>query len=141
MSINEFSTAVKKGEKAPEGLMKAAVFRGKGKLSLEYKPIPKAGPNEVIIRTTSTTICGTDIHILHGEHPVQEGCVLGHEHVGIIHEIGEGIEGFSIGDRVMCGSCTPCGICYYCQKGLPSQMHSVQKEIITILGDGGLEIL
>ncbi|WP_205620121.1 zinc-binding dehydrogenase [Cohnella thermotolerans] len=108
-------------EPAPEGFMKAVVYRGTGKPALEYKPIPRAGAGEVVIKTTSTTICGTDIHILHGEHPVEEGRVLGHEHVGIIHEIGEGIQGFSVGDRVMCGSCTPCGICYYCQKGLPSQ--------------------
>lgn len=112
---------VKKGEPVPEGLMKAVIYRGTRQPVLEYKPIPKAGPNEVVIRTTSTTICGTDIHILHKEHPVEEGRVLGHEHVGIVHEIGEGIRGISVGDRVMCGSCTPCGLCYYCQKGLSPQ--------------------
>lgn len=119
--LDEVALKVKKGEPAPEGLMKAVVFRGIGQPVLEYKPIPKAGPNEVVIKTTSTTICGTDIHILHGEHPVEEGRVLGHEHVGIVHEIGEGIQGISVGDRVMCGSCTPCGLCYYCQKGLSAQ--------------------
>ncbi|WP_211236999.1 zinc-binding dehydrogenase [Aneurinibacillus terranovensis] len=110
-----------KGKPAANGFMKAVVFRGIGKPVLEYKPIPKAGPNEVVIKTTSTTICGTDIHILHGEHPVEDGRVLGHEHVGVVHEIGEGVLGVSVGDRVICGSCTPCGTCYYCQKGLPSQ--------------------
>lgn len=114
-------TAVMKGEPAPEGYMKAAVFRGIGKLSLEYKPMPKAGFGEVVIRTTSTTICGTDIHILHGEHPVADGRTLGHEHVGVVHEVGEGVTGVSVGERVMCGSCTPCGLCYYCQTGLSSQ--------------------
>ncbi|WP_248929638.1 zinc-binding dehydrogenase [Paenibacillus hamazuiensis] len=122
MTIADYTAEkVIKGVPAPDGWMKAVVFRGIGKPVLEYKPIPKAGPGEVVIRTTSTTICGTDIHILHGEHPVDEGRVLGHEHVGVIHEIGEGIRGFRVGDRVMCGSCTPCGQCYYCQKGLSSQ--------------------
>lgn len=112
---------VKKGELSPEGYMKATVFRGVGNIALEYRPIPKANYGEVVIKTTSTTICGTDIHILHGEHPVENGRILGHEHVGIVHEIGEGVEGITIGERVMCGSCTPCGECYFCQKGLSSQ--------------------
>ncbi|WP_199256758.1 zinc-binding dehydrogenase [Alteribacillus sp. YIM 98480] len=119
--MNILSEDVKKGVPAPEGYMKAAVYKGHKDLKLVYKPIPKAEPGEVVIKTTSTTICGTDIHILHGEHPVEENRTLGHEHVGIIHEIGEGVEGVNIGDRVMCGSCTPCGSCFYCQKGLPSQ--------------------
>ncbi|MFY0545643.1 zinc-binding dehydrogenase [Brevibacillus sp. H7] len=121
MSVNLDTVLAQKGVPAPEGYMKAAVFRGIGKLQLEYKPIPKAGPGEVVIRTTATTICGTDIHILHGEHPVEIGRVLGHEHVGVVHEIGEGVKGVKVGDRVMCGSCTPCGNCYYCQKNLPAQ--------------------
>ncbi|MCM3162241.1 zinc-binding dehydrogenase [Metabacillus litoralis] len=120
MRIEELD-AVKKGKPAPEGYMKAAVFSEVGKIELQYKSIPKAGPGEIVIKTTSTTICGTDIHILLGEHPVEENRTLGHEHVGIVYEIGEGVEGIQIGERVMCGSCTPCGSCYYCQKNLPSQ--------------------
>lgn len=101
--------------------MKALVFKDVHQLEVVKKEKPKAGPGEVVIKTTATTICGTDIHIVHGEHPVESGRTLGHEHVGIIHEIGEGVEGFNVGDRVMSGSCTPCGTCFYCQKGLSSQ--------------------
>ncbi|CAN7598275.1 zinc-binding dehydrogenase [Peribacillus frigoritolerans] len=122
---------VKKGIPAPEGYMKAAVFKEIGKLDLQYKSIPKAGPGEVVIRTTSTTICGTDIHILHGEHPVEENRTLGHEHVGVVHEIGAGVQGISIGERVMCGSCTPCGSCYYCQKNLSSQCIGPENDFTT----------
>ncbi|MDQ0217735.1 zinc-binding dehydrogenase [Peribacillus cavernae] len=116
-----YSSDVRKGEQAPESMMKSAVYRGVGKLSMEYKPIPKAGLNEVVIRTTSTTVCGTDIHILHGEHWVEDGRIMGHEHVGIVHEVGEGLEGITVGDRVMCSSNTPCGTCFYCQKGMAAQ--------------------
>ncbi|WP_424767556.1 zinc-binding dehydrogenase [Paenibacillus sp. sgz302251] len=116
-----YRSEVKKGEPAPEGMMKAVVYRGKGNLALEYRPIPKAGMGEVVIRTTATTVCGTDIHILHGEHWVEDGRILGHEHVGIVHEVGAGIEGISVGDTVMCSSNTPCGTCFYCQKGIPAQ--------------------
>lgn len=119
--MNTIQLNVQKGLKAPEGMMKAVVYKGVGQVELQYKPIPKALPGEVVIRTTATTICGTDIHILHGEHPVEENRTLGHEHVGVIHEIGEGVTGAAVGERVMCGSCTPCGNCYYCQKNVPSQ--------------------
>lgn len=112
---------VLKGANAPEGYMKATVFKSVGSIELVYKKIPKAKPGEVIIKTTATTICGTDIHIIHGEHPVEPNRTLGHEHVGIVHEIGEGVEGINVGDRVMSGSCTPCGTCFYCQKNLSSQ--------------------
>ncbi|MCA1203693.1 zinc-binding dehydrogenase [Priestia flexa] len=112
---------VQKGVKAPVGLMKAVVYEGYKKIGLCYKEIPKAGYGEVVIKTTATTICGTDVHIIHDEHPVERYRTLGHEHVGIVYEVGEGVEGVEIGERVMCGSCTPCGSCYYCQKNLSSQ--------------------
>lgn len=114
-------TPVQKGVNAPEGYMKATIFKSVGNLELVYKKIPKAKPGEVVIKTSATTICGTDIHIVHGEHPVEPNRTLGHEHVGIVYEVGEGVEGINVGDRVMSGSCTPCGTCYYCQKNLPSQ--------------------
>jgi alcohol dehydrogenase len=121
MTTSNYSNKIKSGQPAPEGMMKAVTFQGKDKIALEYKPIPKAGPNEVVIRTTATTVCGTDIHILKGEHWVEDGRILGHEHVGIVHEIGEGVQGIYVGERVMCSSNTPCGTCFYCQKGTPAQ--------------------
>ena len=94
------------------GVMKANVFRSPGQFGLEEKPIPLAGPGEVIVKVRLTTICGTDIHIIHGEYPVQPGLTIGHEAVGIIHEIGPGVIGYQIGQRVLVGAITPCGQCH-----------------------------
>ena len=67
-----------------------------------------------MIRITLTTICGTDLHILRGEYPVKPGLVIGHEPVGVIEELGEGLSGYKIGDRVLVGAITPCGQCRAC---------------------------
>lgn len=101
--------------------MRAAVFRGKNDIHLEEVPIPKAGPGQAVVRTTMTTICGTDVHILKGEYPVEDGRIVGHEPVGVIHELADDVVGFEIGDRVIVGAITPCGTCFYCQNGQSSQ--------------------
>jgi alcohol dehydrogenase len=101
--------------------MKALVFRGTGQISIEQVPIPKAGPGEAVIRVTLTTICGTDLHILKGEYPVKPGLTIGHEPVGVIHELGVGVSGYQIGDRVLVGAITPCGQCGFCLRGRWSQ--------------------
>jgi alcohol dehydrogenase len=101
--------------------MKALVFYGPGEISLETMPLPRARPGEVVIRVTLTTICGTDLHILKGEYPVEPGLVIGHEPVGVIHEIGEGVTGYQVGDRVLVGAITPCGQCNFCLGGDWSQ--------------------
>jgi alcohol dehydrogenase len=97
------------------------VFHGPGQISLETVPIPKARAGEVIIRVTLTTICGTDLHILKGEYPVRPGLIIGHEPVGVIHEIGDGVTGYEVGDRVLVGAITPCGQCNFCLSGNWSQ--------------------
>lgn len=79
--------------------MKALVFRGQNKIALDKRPVPKAGPGEAVIRVTLTTICGTDVHIVKGEYPVRPGMIIGHEAVGVIHELGPGVTGYEIGDR------------------------------------------
>jgi hypothetical protein len=86
--------------------MRALVFRGPNQIAVERVPIPKPGPGEAVIRVTLTTICGTDVHILKGEYPVQPGLVIGHEPVGVIHELGVGVTGYKIGDRVLVGAIT-----------------------------------
>jgi len=101
--------------------MRALMFHGPGQISLETVPIPKARSGEVVIRVTLTTICGTDLHILKGEYPVKPGLVIGHEPVGVIHEIGDGVTGYEIGDRVLVGAITPCGQCNFCLGGNWSQ--------------------
>ena len=104
--------------------MKAAAFNGKGGLSLEERatPVPRAG--EALIRITTTTICGTDVHIVKGEYPVRTGLILGHEPVGVIAALGDGLEPeYTIGQRVIVGAITPCGQCFYCLNSAHSQCH------------------
>jgi threonine dehydrogenase-like Zn-dependent dehydrogenase len=104
--------------------MKAVVFHGVNDIRVEEvaRPRPKAG--EAVIRITATTICGTDVHIVKGEYPVREGLILGHEPVGVIEELGEGLEGeYTPGQRVIVGAITPCGQCFYCLNGVHSQCH------------------
>lgn len=101
--------------------MKALVFRGPNQISVEQVPIPKPGPGQAVIRVTLTTICGTDLHILKGEYPVKPGLTIGHEPVGVIHELGIGVTDFKVGERVLVGAITPCGQCGYCLSGDWSQ--------------------
>jgi alcohol dehydrogenase len=101
--------------------MKAAVFLRPGKISLDEKPIPVAGPGEALIKITTTTICGTDVHILKGEFPVEAGRTIGHEPVGVIAELGAGVTGYSVGERVIVGAITPCGHCHPCLDGHQAQ--------------------
>jgi alcohol dehydrogenase len=101
--------------------MRAAVFQSKGKISIREVPRPEPGPGEALIKTTLTTICGTDIHILKAEYPVKEGLTIGHEPVGVIESLGVGVAGYSPGDRVIVGAITPCGQCGACLSGYGSQ--------------------
>ena len=95
--------------------MKAVVFRGKDQIAIEEVPRPIAGPGEAVIRITTTTICGTDVHIVRGEYPVKPGLIIGHEPVGVIEELGAGLErDYVVGQRVIAGAITPCGQCFYC---------------------------
>ena len=101
--------------------MRALVFRGPNQINLEHVPIPKPGPGEAVIRVTLTTICGTDVHIVNGEYPVKPGLTIGHEPVGVIHELGVGVTGYHVGERVLVGAITPCGQCGFCLNGRWSQ--------------------
>lgn len=101
--------------------MKAAVFVEKGRIVLEDKPIPDVGPNDALIRVTTTTICGTDVHIFKGEYPVAKGLTIGHEPVGVIEKLGASVKGFSEGQRVIAGAITPSGWSNACLCGFCSQ--------------------
>ncbi len=104
--------------------MKAVVFKGQNRIAVEEVPRPVAGPGEAVIRITTTTICGTDVHIVRGEYPVKPGLILGHEPVGVIEELGPGLDTlYAIGQRVIVGAITPCGQCFYCLNGVHSQCH------------------
>jgi alcohol dehydrogenase len=101
--------------------MKAAIFVEPGRIVLDEKPIPDVGPRDALMRITTTTICGTDIHILKGEYPVARGLTIGHEPVGIIEKLGSAVEGYHEGQRVIAGAITPSGHSYACLCGCGSQ--------------------
>ncbi|ASJ73643.1 NAD(P)-dependent alcohol dehydrogenase [Granulosicoccus antarcticus] len=101
--------------------MKALVFIEKDRIELEDKPIPDVGPNDALIRVTTTTICGTDVHILKGEYPVATGLTIGHEPVGIIEKLGSEVTGFEEGQRVIAGAISPSGYSNACLCGQWSQ--------------------
>jgi alcohol dehydrogenase len=101
--------------------MKALVFLAPGKIELLEKPVPCPGPTDALIRITTTTICGTDVHILKGEYPVRPGLTIGHEPVGAIEELGSAVTGYHVGQRVIAGAITPCGQCHSCLEGIHAQ--------------------
>ncbi len=101
--------------------MRANVFRGAGQFGIEEVALPRAGVGDAVIRMTLTTICGTDLHIVRGEYPVEPGLVIGHEFVGVIEELGAGVTGYAVGERVLVGAITPCGQCRACLSGRMSQ--------------------
>ena len=102
-------------------MMKAAVFVEKGRIALTDKPIPDVGPNDALVRITTTTICGTDVHILKGEYPVAPGLTVGHEPVGVIEKLGSAVQGYQEGQRVIAGAICPNFNSYAAQAGYPSQ--------------------
>jgi threonine dehydrogenase-like Zn-dependent dehydrogenase len=95
-------------------VMKAYRFHGPGDMRMDQVPIPKAGFGEAIVRVSMASMCGTDLHILKGEYPVKAPKTLGHEFVGVIHELGQGTNGYKVGERVVLPSATPCGQCEDC---------------------------
>jgi alcohol dehydrogenase len=106
--------------------MKALVFHGAGKKAWEDKPKPAIREaTDAIVRITTSTICGTDLHIMKGDVPsVTDGRILGHEGVGIIDSVGTGVSKFKKGDRVLISCITSCSKCDFCKKGMYSHCRS-----------------
>src|SRR4051812_27190675 len=102
--------------------MNALVYRGPGQRAWERKPKPVLrDPGDAIVRITTTTICGTDLHILKGDVPaVTPGRVLGHEGVGTVVAVGASVSKVAVGDRVVIACISSCGACTYCRSGNPS---------------------
>ena len=107
--------------------MKALVYHGPGQKA--WEDVPDAAirePTDVVVKVDTTTICGTDLHILHGDVPaVTDGRILGHEAVGTVTAVGDAVKGFSVGDRVLVPAITKCGLCEYCQRSMPSHCQTV----------------
>ena len=102
--------------------MKALVYKGPGKKTLEDRPVPEIkAQTDAIVRITKTTICGTDLHILKGDVPTcAPGRILGHEGAGVIEKTGSGVTAFQTGDRVLISCISACGRCEYCRRGMYS---------------------
>lgn len=102
--------------------MKALVYHGPGSKSWEEVPDRQIQqPTDVIVKVDTTTICGTDLHILKGDVPaVTDGRILGHEGVGTVTEVGSAVNTLQVGDRVIISCISSCGACAYCRKQLPS---------------------
>ena len=107
--------------------MKALVYHGPNQKAWEDVPDPAIqDPGDVIIQVDTTTICGSDLHILKGDTPeVAEGTIIGHEGVGTIVAVGSGVTKLKVGDRRVISCMTTCGVCEYCRKGLTSKCQAV----------------
>jgi alcohol dehydrogenase len=97
--------------------MKALVYHGPGKIRFDDKPKPRLlKQTDCLVRISKTTICGTDLHIIKGDVPTVElGRTLGHEGIGVIEEIGEGVSNFHVQDKVLISCITSCGRCPFCK--------------------------
>ncbi len=102
--------------------MEALVYHGPGQRSWEDKPRPELRETtDAVVRITTSTICGTDLHILKGDVPsVTDGRILGHEGVGVVEEVGAAVSGVRTGDKVLISCITSCGKCDFCRKGMYS---------------------
>ena len=102
--------------------MRALVYKGPGFIVWEEVPAPRIQkPTDAIVKIETTTICGTDLHILKGDVPtVQPGRILGHEGVGVVTEVGEAVTEVAAGDRVIVSCISACGKCSYCLEGMYS---------------------
>ncbi|HET9647456.1 MAG TPA: zinc-dependent alcohol dehydrogenase family protein [Microlunatus sp.] len=100
-------------------MMKALVYEGPGRRTWSEVPLPEmTAPTDAIVRVDAVTICGTDLHILKGDVPETEsGRILGHEAVGTVLEVGDGVRGIEVGSRVLVSCISACGRCRYCRDG------------------------
>lgn len=119
----------------PAGEGAAAVFRGPdAPFTVERFPLPPLGAGEILVRVACTTICGSDLHTVHGRRPAPCPCVLGHEIVGTIAAFGPGAprvdlagQSLECGDRITWTLAASCGTCFFCERGLPQKCESLFK--------------
>ena len=122
MTTAELELATTKATPSTGAGMKALVYHGPGKYAWEDKPRPAIqDPGDAIVRITTTTICGTDLHILKGDLPaVTDGRILGHEGIGVVEQVGTGVSEFHVGDKVIISCVTACLKCDFCKRGMYS---------------------
>ena len=118
--------------------MKASRYMGNETFAVSDRPVPQAGPGELVVRNKVCGVCGTDVHIYHGEPgsaDVTPPVVLGHEYSGEVVEVGQGVSGFAVGDHVTIDPNIYCGRCEYCQNGKKQLCPSM--EAVGVTRDGG----
>lgn len=109
--------------------MKAAVIHGTGNIQYDTVDDPKIKDSrDIILKVTSTAICGSDLHIYSGGIPQPGNMVLGHEFMGIVEEVGPGVKTLKIGDRVVVPFPVACGGCFFCKHKLPGHCESSNPE-------------
>jgi threonine dehydrogenase-like Zn-dependent dehydrogenase len=98
--------------------VRAVVYRDVGRIELADVPEPGLEePTDAIVRVSMSAICGSDLHYLHGKAPLEAGEILGHEAVGLVEQVGPGVERFAPGDRVVVSFVIACGACWFCRRG------------------------
>ena len=122
MATTELEQKTRTTSTASPSTMKAFVYHGPGKTAWESKPYSSIKDSgDAIVRITTTTICGTDLHILKGDLPaVTDGRTLGHEGIGVVEKVGAGVSEFKPGDKVIISCVTSCTKCDFCRRGMPS---------------------
>jgi 2-desacetyl-2-hydroxyethyl bacteriochlorophyllide A dehydrogenase len=98
--------------------MRAVTFQAPGEVRVDEVPEPElTGADEAIVRVEASGVCGSDLHIYHGRVAIEPGFVIGHEYVGTVVALGDGVSGVEEGDRVLGTYCTACGECFFCRRG------------------------
>jgi len=116
--------------------MKACVFHGPGDVRVEERPQPRPGPGEMLLEMRATGICYSDIRVYKGEKKARAGVIPGHEPVGVIAALGEGVEGFRTGQEVALCPILACGACFFCRRGYRNRCP--QRITLGYEEDGGL---
>jgi L-iditol 2-dehydrogenase len=109
--------------------MKAFLFHAPGDIRYGETARPEAGPGQVLVEIKAALTCGTDLKTYRRGHPVlikETPSVFGHEWAGVIAQLGPGVEGFAVGQRVVAPNSAPCGRCFYCQRERPSLCEDLQ---------------
>jgi threonine dehydrogenase-like Zn-dependent dehydrogenase len=106
--------------------MRAMTYRGPFRVRVEDKPEPEIlHPNDAIVRVTRAAICGSDIHLYHGMvADTRVGQTFGHETIGVVEEVGPGVDNLKPGDKVLIPFNVCCGTCYFCSRGLYGNCHN-----------------